>query len=446
MKTKDMTVEQFIEAVKTNNTVAFTAVKAAETVVKDVYGTSGNYSVQTAVSFAVKRLKKAKSDESATDVTGILIGTRIPGGNGKGPTIYGFITGKKGIEVEAWHGVVDTGDVKRKVPECAGARLLIKQEDNEFSQKKEWWINNVVGQKPMTIPEIIEKLTTLGAIISLTDVHKLIKSTNPVQLVAIKATLTGATASRKFDSEDKLPVWTKNDKYEGPNFSIRTKKEGDTMAWLRMVGTGLPYILVEDLVDLCRAAIENYENPEDQANFISSAIDERHVIAIVSVSKITDDGGEYGKSINANVLAIMDAPDNIQTTEVKQGQQKIDDTPTEPEKPVVDAPPLEEAAPVAAPVVEEVDLSNMEPGPIGATETPTEETPAEKTKEMAEIESKLLFAASMKCGVPGSAMRSQKIAALKKTSLEDLKKMGAMKKLPIEVVEIVYNNLINETA
>jgi len=141
----------------------------------------------------------------------------------------------------------------------------------------------------------------------------------------------------------------------------------------------------------------------------------RSIIAICSVTKITS-SDENGTQLNANVLAAFD---------------------DEPE-------PEPEPEPTPETTPEPIPESTPEPTPEPEPE-PKEEQPAELTEEqkvlMNEIEDKLLFAASMKCGVPKSATREQKVEALKKTSLDDLRNMGLFKKYNEAVVTVIYNKL-----
>ncbi len=465
MKTKDIMAEQFAENVMNTNKSLFESVKSARQIAIDTHKEYPNYSVQTATSFAIKRIKKAKSDETATDFKGFAIGKRIPGDTGKGPHIFGVMTGRTGIEVKTWKSEVDTGDKKLKFPTNAAVHMKAKLEQNDFTNKSEWVAANIMGRNQLTLDEIVTRLSNAGAIMNLDDIRKLIKKTDPAPVVMARVILAGANASKKFGSEDLQPIWRvieSNGKItaEGPNLSLRTKKtDGETMAWLRMTGTAPEYITLEDFTEIAKEVIERFDNPEDQAAYLGNAMEERPAIVIASISKIGGDQ-ENGYAINMNVLALLEATND--STPLLIGQQplpeaKVEETPVieeEPEKPAEDVPeteieietveiktPTAPAQTITTPVTEPAPEPVVEPVPAPV---PEKITIIEKTPEIEEIEQKMLWLACLKCGnVPKNAMRSQKIEALKKTSIDDLMKMGAsMKKFNAETVQQVYDSLI----
>jgi hypothetical protein len=349
-KVSQITEDEFIANVTTTNPELVKKIPNANEVIKAAYKEYANYSVQTATGFAMKKLRKAETDGSAKDEQGIIFGAReVVGDSGKGPTVYGLLQGKKGKEIQSWHGMVDLGDKKIKIPQNAAASIKVVVED--YEGRKSYWITNVFGRKPYTREEILAKITEWGAAIELEDIQKLVKITNPPPVVVVKMTLANASAMSKYGSKEKQPIYDKSEKAEGPRVSLRSKKTANGItAWVRItapkMGTGITPIEIEDFVELCKESIEKYDNPEDQAAWVGGAIDERRVIVIGSVSSIKGDT-DNGYTVNINALAILEG-DVIGTTSVKQGQQTL--TPEEPETPVEEAPILNDTAPVVAPV------------------------------------------------------------------------------------------------
>ena len=220
------------------------------------------------------------------------------------------------------------------------------------------------------------------------------------------------------------------------------------MTWIRVNAPGLMAgrtpIDIEDFNELAQEAVERFENPEDQAAYVASSIEDRPVIVIGSVSRFLGDD-ENGYTMNINALALMEA--EFEPDEVLQGQQQlpkketvatevIEETPTEKEKPIEDAPELKEETPEATP--EAV-------APETTPETVAQEAASEIDETtLKEVEKKMLFHASIMRKVKQTAARSEKIKALKTVSMEDLKKTKLIPTYSEAVVQTVYDYLLAE--
>jgi hypothetical protein len=470
-------LEDFQNAVKNANKQLVESIKDSEALIKEVYEGNKNYSVQTATSFAIKRLKKAKSDESATDVKGFVIGKKIQGTTGKGPTIFAIMQGKTGIAVKTWRGEVDIGDKKIKFPNNGAVRIRVKMERNDFTDKDEYTVANVIARNPIEKDEILKRLEDAGAIITLNDVRKLIKRTSPEPVVITKVVIGGATASKKFGTDILQPIWFVNEsdgkiKSEGPNVSLRTRKSDDTTAWIRIVGVDTEFIQVEDFVDISKESLTRFDDPEDQATYLGYAMEDRTIIVVGGISNISGDN-DNGYQMNINAYALFE--DIAETTPIVIGQQPLPQE--EDEKPIEEAPIVTEETPITekekpteeAPIEVEETKEEINESPK-ETENQPEKTPEKeeekkeeesetieeikitktpiKTPQMEEIENKLLFCACIKTGkAKNNSPRSQKIQCLRETSLDDLRMMGAIKKLDAidaALVTTVYEYLLKE--
>jgi len=442
--TKAESFEILKEHVLKTNKTAYDAVPAetADRIIKETQEEYSKYSVQTAASFALKRLKKAKEDESATEIKGIIVGARQLGTNGK--IVNALFTGRTGIEIQTWRGEVDTGDKKIRLPVNSIAQLRIIQ--YEYNGRRYWEVANVIGRKTLTEKEMLENIRKIT--FDIEDARKVLKlgEYNPPKTIAMRCALAGANAMKEFNKEDKMPIWkkvlTKDGEIsaEGAQISLRTRNsKSKNMAWIRVNAPGLMAgrtpIDIEDFNELAQEAVERFENPEDQAAYVASSIEDRPVIVIGSVSRFLGDD-ENGYTMNINALALMEA--EFEPDEVLQGQQQlpkketvatevIEETPTEKEKPIEDAPELEEETPEATP----------------ETVAPEATSEIDETT-LKEVEKKMLFHASIMRKVKQTAARSEKIKALKTVSMEDLKKTKLIPTYSEAVVQTVYDYLLAE--
>lgn len=438
--TKAESFEILKEHVLRTNKTAYDAVPAetADRIIKETQEEYSKYSVQTAASFALKRLKKAKVDESATEIKGIIVGARQLGTNGK--IVNALFTGRTGIEIQTWRGEVDTGDKKIRLPVNSIAQLRIIQD--EYNGRRYWEVANVIGRKTLTEKEMLENIRKIT--FDIEDARKVLKlgEYNPPKTIAMRCALAGANAMKEFNKEDKMPIWKKvltkgrEISAEGIQISLRTRNsKSKNMAWIRVNAPGLMAgrtpIDIEDFNELAQEAVERFENPEDQAAYVASSIEDRQVIVIGSVSRFLGDD-ENGYTMNINALALMEA--EFEPDEVLQGQQQlpkketvatevIEETPTEEEKPIEDAPELKEETPetVAPEAASEIDETTLK-----------------------EVEKKMLFHASIMRKVKQTAARSEKIKALKTVSMEDLKKTKLIPTYSEAVVQTVYDYLLAE--
>lgn len=451
--TKAESFEILKEHVLRTNKTAYDAVPAetADRIIKETQEEYSKYSVQTAASFALKRLKKAKVDESATEIKGIIVGARQLGTNGK--IVNALFTGRTGIEIQTWRGEVDTGDKKIRLPVNSIAQLRIIQD--EYNGRRYWEVANVIGRKTLTEKEMLENIRKIT--FDIEDARKVLKlgEYNPPKTIAMRCVLAGANAMKEFNKEDKMPIWKKvltkerEISAEGVQISLRTRNsKSKNMAWIRVNAPGLMAgrtpIDIEDFNELAQEAVERFENPEDQAAYVASSIEDRPVIVIGSVSRFLGDD-ENGYTMNINALALMEA--EFEPDEVLQGQQQlpkketvatevIEETPTEKEKPIEDAPELKEETPETTP--EAV-------APETTPETVAQEAASEIDETtLKEVEKKMLFHASIMRKVKQTAARSEKIKALKTVSMEDLKKTKLIPTYSEAVVQTVYDYLLAE--
>ena len=507
-------ISGFTEAVKAEAKPEMMILPSALTIIKTSFDENQKYSVQHGVKDAIARLKKALSDASATQALAIVYGSFEAG-----PCAYGMLRGRTGVLIKVWHGLVDTGAAKIRMPTNATVKMLIAEEEDDYG--KSVWVKNVLGKKPMTSQEIMTKLVEWNAILSLDDVRKLIKTTSPNPVVAMRVELAGANTMNDFKTSVKQDIWKEVNDTEGklvaagPNITLRTEKTEDTetMAWLRVLGPkskdAQPIIELEDFNELCQDASTKFDNPEDQAVWIANMVTGTQVIVIGAVTGINQN--DRGTSINMNVLALLN-PTADTSEPIQMGQQAL---PVE-EAPIVDAPDLDSAAPaeqtkvttspekvttsstkppatqeekaptkkaqtakqqiveetvaeepvVEEPVAEEaiveeavVEETVIEPAAeqqaelddmtleaeVVIEETETEEV-EELTPELKLIADKMLFSATLLNGGKQADAYSTKLAALRKMSLAETKKMSMMKKFGEENVVVVYNYLIAQEA
>jgi len=447
--TKAESFEILKEHVLRTNKTAYDAVptETADRIIKETQEEYSKYSVQTATSFALKRLKKAKVDESATEIKGIIVGARQLGTNGK--IVNALFTGRTGIEIQTWRGEVDTGDKKIRLPINSIAQLRILQD--EYNGRRYWEVANVIGRKTLTEKEMLENIRKIT--FDIEDARKVLKlgEYNPPKTIAMKCTLAGANAMKEFNKDEKMPIWKKvltkegEISAEGVQISLRTRNsKSKNMAWIRVNAPGLMVgrtpIDIEDFNELAQEAVERFENPEDQATYVGGSIEDRPVIVIGSVSRFLGDD-ENGYTMNINALALMEA--EFEPDEVLQGQQQlpkketvatevIEETPAEEEKPIEDAPELEEETPEAV-------APEVTPEAVAQ-----EATPEIDETTLKEVEKKMLFHASIMRKVKQTAARSEKIKALKTVSMEDLKKTKLIPTYSEAVVQTVYDYLLAE--
>lgn len=491
-------LEGFTAAVKTEAKPEMMALPSALTIIKTSFDENQKYSVQHGVKDAIARLKKALSDASATQALAIVYGSFEAG-----PCSYGMLRGRTGVLIKVWHGLVDTGAAKIRMPTNATVKMLIAEEEDNYG--KSVWVKNVLGKKPMTSQEIMAKLVEWNAILSLDDVRKLIKTTSPNPVVAMRVELAGANTMNDFNTKVKQDIWKEVNDTEGklvasgPHITLRTEKTEDTetMAWLRVLGPkskdAQPIIELEDFNELCQDASAKFDNPEDQAVWIANMVTGTQVIVIGAVTGINNN--DRGTSININVLALLN-PTADTSEPIQMGQQAL---PVE-EAPIVDAPDLEAApasqeqpkkakppvkqpvAPaVVEPVVEEpvveeavveeqiieeavVEEVTVEPAaeqqaelePMAeddmtleaevVVEEPEPSIVEELTPELKIIVDKMLFSATLLNGGKQADAYSTKLAAVKKMSLAEVEKMSMMKKFGKENVTVVYNYLMAQEA
>lgn len=500
-KVSQLKESEFVENVRKTDEKLFNEVKDAETIAKACFDEYKNYAVQTATSWALARLRKAAQDASAKTVMGLIFGAREQtGDSGKGPSFFALIQGKKGIEVKNWRREVKVGEKKYRIPDTSIAKISVMEEFEKDSDKKTLLISNIIGHKPKTIEEAVQQLKEWGSVVALKDIPTIVKNTNPSPIYVIRCKLASASSMKKYQTENSLPIWKETSRkvkgkdgvekeviVAGPHVSLRTKRDGDTMAWIRLTapntGTGITPVILEDFNEICKEAVKKFEDPIDQAELLGSAIDTREVIVIGAINRIQEDN-EGLKTVNIAAHAILEGYVIEETT--TPGQQTL----TKPEKeetknededaPAEDAPTLDDGKEEKQVIQKEAPKEAQKESPKETpSETPKETSSAETTEEAPaleddtqvvqeqeasiepeteakervdveetlakEIENKLLYTAGVARKVKKDAGRTLHIKALKTLSIDDIvTKLGLGRKYPVPVIEQVYEDLVAE--
>ena len=431
MRVREMTIEEFTSvAMDELKRSKLSEVEGVTDAVKSAYTEHANKVLKVAINMIRGTLQQVEKDKNSVQTKGIIVGQME-----RGIVLYGLFDRTIGKVIQAWRGQVDAGNKKVIVPTNCMAKLALSPTVDDFGKKI--MITNVIGKKSMTMEELINFMVKQKVITGLDSACQMIHHADGTQCVAVKATVTGARANGPFGSDNKWPIWKElfNDKHEkigeGPEISIRAK-DGNTVLYATMspgkTGSFITPINIEGFDDLCKEAVENNTDPDDQAAYVGNGMDGIELLLICGIRSIKENNDSGIFTVNANVLMATDYNDTWGSPTVKPGQQEI-------EKPVEEAPSLE-PEPEPEPEPEKEHEIASEPGP--------ETEPEELTPELKEIAERLIMAVTMTTGLRVDSPRPAKLAKIVEMPYENVRKLGMMKKCGEEQVRVVYDYLVEE--
>lgn len=431
MRVREMTIEEFTTAAMDElKRSKLSEVEGVADAVKSAYTEHANKVLKVAINMIKGTLQQVEKDKKSVQVTGIVIGQME-----RGPVLYGLFDRTIGKVVQAWRGQVDAGNKKVIVPTNCTAKLALSPTTDDFGKKI--MITNVIGKKSMTMDELINFMVTKKVITGLDSARQMIHHADGTQCVAIKATVTGARANGPFGSDNKWPIWKEiyNEKHElvneGPEISIRAK-DGNTVLYATMspgkTGNFVTPIDIEGFADLCKEAVENNSDPDDQAAYVGNGMDGIELLLICGIRSIKENNDSGIFTVNANVLMATDYNDKWGAPTVKPGQQEI-------EKPVEEAPTLEQ---------EPTPENEPETVPEPAIEPEIAQEEEELTPQLKEIAERIIMAVTMTTGLRVDSPRPAKLAKIVEMPYENIRKLGLLKECGEEQIKVVYDHLVAE--
>lgn len=200
-----------------------------------------------------------------------------------------------------------------------------------------------------TTEKVIEKINLLNAISTVKGVREPNPDTYDYPLTVLVADIVdvGPVMSSAYGEEDKtyfniLEPDEKKVSTMHPALNLKLKTKEDATIWAKVSPRRYSrgYYDVSDLMQACTDAMEEFDDPKDQAKFVTGPMMNKKVIIVGSVTR-KDDNPQYGMTISMDTHAIIEIPEKTETDESEfQPQQTLEKQP-EPELKIIEETPTE---------------------------------------------------------------------------------------------------------
>lgn len=372
MKIKDMDYETFHALVEEELglliEIACKTSKSGEIekLIRSIFERDQNYGDRTVVARIKTALEQLRADAEAITVSGILIGARDKKGTNQ-PTRLALVgKGRKNIEIVNWEGdTIEQAGKKFIIPVPCAAEIKIGKDPKD--KYDNYHLRAIIKHKKKTQDELVADLVKMESIIDVDDIQTPPKGHYPLIVTKVKINMIYPN-NVSFENKEKAPVLILDDAKtpkDAPNFCIvayTTDKKVGCRIYLEARKFGHGTWMVEDMMELATEAVKDYDNPEDQARFLSTALKDREILVVGTVtSRNATTGNQYADfNVNMSAFALIDVPRETPIPTVKMGQQQIEppacspevkvETPTE----VPQTTEVPQAAPAEPTVYEEI--------------------------------------------------------------------------------------------
>jgi hypothetical protein len=330
-------------------------IESINTAMAEVYQQSGNFSLRMGVNKTRSAIENMIRAANATELTGILMGSRDVVGK-QFPNKYTLVRAdKKHIEISSYEGQAPYHGGKIDIP--VPAAVVLKAEyDQDYDS---WSLVSIEKYQILTAEDLQKHLFKVMIPISAIDESYAYHKINDDKPVSSRPVVIGGTISKispeavfRFEEDNDGNKTSQLDHYNPVycpremkpdemlpcvQFLMNSKKRGinNLRCHLSQQRKGTPTILIPDFIVACQEAAKKFKDPEAQAGNVNEYMKGWPVIVVGTVMRYNKSTGQDKSAqnwVDIGVSCIFDA-------------EGIDIDGDAAQKKIADAPKPEAAAP-----------------------------------------------------------------------------------------------------
>ena len=376
-----------------------------------LYETKKDMEVDYVLGAARKWIENELKNAGAKQVIGIVAG--LSDVKGKNMPIRATFFPVEGKNVEltiGWKTTLQKPDgspVKVIAPAVLdGAVTESMWTDRNGETRKDQQLAAINEIRQISSTELIDSLEKMGKII---DANELVKYKQGA-VVATRLQIRRIFPASKWVDDEQIPmsIWQKGDKknedISGPAFTIfATTSDGATVrCYVSPPGKAAKTVLVPQIEEMCKSAIEETDDPQEQAEYLESMLAYRDVVVagrLFSVNTERTDRANGSISMAASCVVLLPKERKVKESTKPNPQKTLPaEAPEAPAKP---------------------EPENEEPEETETEETETEEQEID-TPEIQALKENIIKVTNFKARKP--LKEAERIEVLKTMTMGDMKK------------------------
>lgn len=280
------------------------------------------YAVATVARISESAIARMPDASSATVVSGILCGSRDRFGK-NWPRRHALVRSNgEHIEASSWSGSIQTSD-GGEIQFPAGSAVDIRLEhDEKYDSYEAKQIDSVTK---LTHPDLSQRLAGISKRVSE------IGRADEYETVVIAGTLRYINPQTVFEDGDPKgdgEIMMADDRGNPkPHFEAVLEEEGDTRvrAHVERQRYGEPFFAIEDFDKIIHDAYSGFDSPDEQAQFVGTAMRGVDVAIMGNVNKVNQsrNNGEVTKYVDIGVAGM------VQISNIESDPEPVEETPTE---------------------------------------------------------------------------------------------------------------------
>lgn len=324
-------------------------------VIQSTIETDGDFGNSTVLRFVRSELKRQVEAQNAESYRGLIMGSRDRHGR-NWPRRHSLIRSSGDhLEVSSWDGSLPTdGGQEVQIPTGGAAVTLQCEYDSEYDSYQAKGISDIQG-----VPRS-DMLDALGSVAAYPDE---LSATDEYEVVVVEGVIHEVGPQTIFvdgEPDHDGPILMEDERGEmRPHLEISLDRENGAYvrAHFERQGYGRPYIDVPDFDALVERGFSQYDDPEDQAGFVSKGLEGAKVYVVGNVNSFNQDRDGDGNPvnyINVGMTAIVAADPSEDQAEATESAESDGDVEDEADDELGDFEPEPEAEPEKPGAVAEV--------------------------------------------------------------------------------------------
>lgn len=267
-----------------------------DSVIQSTIETDGDFGDNTVLRFVRSELKRQVEAQNAESYRGLIMGSRDRHGR-NWPRRHSLIRSSgEHLEVSSWDGSLPTdGGQEVQIPTGGAAVTLQCEYDSEYDSYQAKGIADI-----QEVPES-DMLDALGSVAAYPDE---LSATDEYEVVVVEGVIHEVGAQTIFvdgEPDHDGPILMEDERGElRPHLEVSLERENGAYvrAHLERQGYGRPYIDVPDFSALVERGFEKFDDPEDQAGFVSKGLEGAPVYVVGNVNSFNQDRDGDGNPVN----------------------------------------------------------------------------------------------------------------------------------------------------
>lgn len=299
-----------------------------DSVIQGTLETDGDFGDNTVLRFVRSELKRQVEAQNAESYRGLIMGSRDRHGR-NWPRRHSLIRSDGDhLEVSSWDGSLPTdGGQEVKIPTGGAAVTLQCEYDSEYDSYQAKGISDI---------QDVPKSDVLDALASVAAYPDDLSATDEYEVVVVEGVIHEVGPQTIFvdgEPDHDGAIMMEDERGEmRPHLEISLDRENGAYvrAHFERQGYGRPYIDVPDFDALVERGFGQYDDPEDQAAFVSKGIEGAKVFVVGNVNSFNQDRDGDGNPvnyINVGMTALVSAePTEGQAQAAEPADADDDDT------------------------------------------------------------------------------------------------------------------------